>query len=42
LALIIQTIATNVSVVVSEPKTKEELKNVTIWNKAVKKLLGVS
>ncbi|GFG35852.1 hypothetical protein Cfor_07260 [Coptotermes formosanus] len=27
---------------ISEPKTKEELKNVTIWNKAVKKLLGVS
>jgi len=32
----------NVSIVVSEPKTEEELKNVTIWNKSVKELLGIS
>lgn len=29
----------DVSIVVSEPKTKEELKNVTTWNKPLKKCL---
>ena len=32
----------NVSIVLSEPKTKEELENVAVWNKSLTKLLRIS
>jgi hypothetical protein len=32
----------NVFIIVSEPKTKEELEKVITWNKPLQKLLGIS